>query len=147
MEAFTALIVIAAAILYIIMIVKFFQIASDVKDLRRNIYPNKSDYFEKDYDRFYFLAFNGYKDEAKKLLLTMIWGDSYMIAMKFSENESSFDTYLEKLKSEYQKYFDLLGEEFPDYNLLKNNLKLLQKKSQSMSMWNRPEADDSVNKQ
>jgi hypothetical protein len=129
-ETIITLVLVAVAILWIVMIVKFFRIVSDVRDLKMMYRPKKSSHLDKELDYFYFLAFNGYKDEAKRLLLSMIWESSNMKVMISGGNKKSeYDAYYEDLKRKCQKYFDLLGEEFPDYNLLKNNLKKKKKKS------------------
>lgn len=98
-------------ILTISMIVKFFQIAKDLNFLKQK--------GEFEYDSFNFLIANGYKDEAKRVVLRKVWNDYWMQFLRDSENNKQFDTHYNKLKDRYIEEFKMLQEEFPKYDNLR----------------------------
>ncbi len=102
---------IAYLILTISMIVKFFQIAKDLNFLKQK--------GEFEYDSFDFLIANGYKDEAKRVLLRKIWTDYWMRFLRDCETNEQFDLHYNKLKDRYIEEFKMLQEEFPKYDNLR----------------------------
>ena len=97
-------------IISIAMIVKFFQIASDIKDLKEKSC--------KENDSIDFLIANGYKVEAKIKLLRDVWNDPLMYHLKGKLTKEVFDLHYPKLREKYIKKFTRLGEDFPSYDNL-----------------------------
>lgn len=97
-------------VISIAVLVKFFQIATDVKDLKEKFWDEKDD--------VEFLIANGYKEEAKRKLLKMVWSDQLMNPLKSRPTKDVFDLNYPKLKEKYNKKFIRLGEEFPTYDNL-----------------------------
>ena len=102
--------------LSIIVLVKYFQIARDIKLLRKNFpLPMSLNSFE---SNFYFLVFNGYKDEARRLLFSKIWDDKRMDDFVLKFDIDSFERNYEKIKADYTRFFLLMDEEFPSYDII-----------------------------
>ena len=100
-------------IISIAVLVKFFQIATDVKHLKEKALL--------DNDSVDFLIANGYKEEAKRQLLRIVWNDQLMKPLKDRPTKEVYDLNYPKLKEKYNKKFIRLGEEFPIYdNLIQN---------------------------
>lgn len=111
-------ILIISAVLAIIILIKFFQIANNLRSLNekfKNVTQIANDvrfikqrtdgelnYLTEDRSKgeLEFLIVNGYKDEAKRMLLRKVWN---------LKSESSY----EKLKQEYNHYFIKIGLAFP----------------------------------
>ena len=103
-----------AGIVYLIitisMIVKFFQIAKDLNYLK-----------EKKTESFNFLISNGYKDEAKKVLLKEVWESDTMYNLRLSLNNKDFDVNYDIVKAKFKEKFNRLGEDFPKYEYFRPN--------------------------
>ncbi len=97
-------------IISIAVLIKFFQIATDVKDLKEKFWDEK--------DSIDFLIANCYKEEAKRKLLKMVWNDQLMYPLKGKPTKEVFDLHYPKLKEKYNKKFMRLGEDFPTYDNL-----------------------------
>jgi len=123
MEDFLIVITIIAAIISIIILIKFFQIAKDLKSVNaklnhiRHIASDVND-IRLGVDRgayskneLLFLIANGYKDEAKRMLLRKVWED---------KREYTF----EKMEQMYGEYFAQIGEPFPDEAIFKKKEKV-----------------------
>jgi len=102
-------------VISIAVLMKFFQIATDVKDLKAKFWDEK--------DSVDFLIANGYKEEAKRKLLKMVWNDQLMNPLKSRPTKEIYNLHYPKLKEKYNKKFIRLGEDFPTYNnlILKEN--------------------------
>lgn len=118
MEDSYIVIFVISAIVSIIVLIKFFQMANDLRSLNekvRNITQIANDvhfikqrsdgelnYLNEDRSKgeLQFLIVNGYKDEAKRMLLRKIW------------NQKGDYSYTD-LKNEYNHYFIKIGVSFP----------------------------------
>jgi hypothetical protein len=112
------LILIISGVLGIIILIKFFQIASDLKSINEKFkfviqlandvrfIKNRNDgelnYLTEDRSKgeIQFLIVNGYKEEARRMLLRKVWT---------LKSEISY----EELKQEYNNFFIKIGEAFP----------------------------------
>lgn len=106
MEDFLIVTTIIAAIISIIVLIKFFQIAKDLNYIKQKI--DRETYSKNEVS---FLIANGYKDEAKRMLLRKVWE----VKDKYPYN---------KIKSSFSKYFAQIGEPFPDEAIFKNKEKV-----------------------
>jgi len=102
---------IVSIIISILVIVKFFQLAKDVKCLNENFGNGK--------DSLDFLIINNFKEEAKRILLRQIWDEDEMYSLRNNPTIKEFDRSYNYLKNKYDAYFIAIGEPFPTYNCLK----------------------------
>jgi hypothetical protein len=109
-EEIILLIGIISLIISIVILIKFFQIASNVKDLK------EKSWFEM--DSFDFLIANNYNEEAKRKLLRQVWNDQLMNPLKNKPTKETFDLHYPRLKEKYNEKFIRLGEDFPKYDKL-----------------------------
>jgi len=102
---------IVSIIISILVIVKFFQLAKDVKCLNENFGNGK--------DSLDFLIINNFKEEAKRILLRQIWDEDDMYSLRNNPTIKEFDRSYNYLKNKYNPYFIRIGETFPTYDCLK----------------------------
>jgi len=106
---------IAYLIITISMIIKYFEMAKNIKCLNEN-FGNGNDSLE-------FLIINDFKEEAKRILLREIWDEDEMYALRNNPSNNptikEFDRSYNYLKNKYDAYFIAIGEPFPTYNCLK----------------------------
>jgi hypothetical protein len=70
-------------------------------------------------DSLDFLISNGYKEEAKRIILRKIWEDDEMYVIRKSKIEDpKRQIAYEKLKSKFVRYFTRIGEDSPLYDKL-----------------------------
>ncbi|MDH6355232.1 hypothetical protein M2132_001570 [Dysgonomonas sp. PH5-45] len=126
MDILFIIILLVIGILQIILFFKIWGMTNNVRALKgkpHHIMPRCSDemplsQFKSD---FYFLSCNGYKDEAKRLLLSRIWECSDMATLIRCKNLKTFDETYANLKSAYSYFFEYIGEEFPTYNQIRKD--------------------------
>jgi hypothetical protein len=104
-------------LLQIILFFKIWGMTNDVRDLREFKFPKTLEGQNK-HDRFLFLIYNGYKEEAKRFILSRIWADYNMLYFRNTTDMDWAKQYFGRLKEKYKKEFELLGEEFPAYELI-----------------------------
>ncbi len=114
---FIILIYVCMAVLYAILIVKFFQMARDLRALKQKGLPCMKDVEDKAFFEFRFLWFNGYKDEALRFLRARIWDNNHLLDMMGrTNNRERFDSIYANLKREFERYANILGDQFPTYD-------------------------------
>ena len=120
---FTAVIMLVFGVLQIILFFKVLGMTNNVKKIQDKMdYPFNTRRANFDYD-FMFYLYNNKKNEARDLLLKTMWDGYFIPRMIRAENKDKFDENYSRLKNEYGKYFDMLGEEFPSYDNIRNNIK------------------------
>lgn len=98
-------------ILSICMIVKFFEMAKNIKVLKEISSEN---------DSINFLIANGYIIEAKRKLCRKVWNDwDKATSSIYNENEEVRNSIYNRLKEKYNDLFISIGEVFPTYDNLR----------------------------
>lgn len=123
MEQIMSIILIVFAVLQIILFFKVWGMTNNVKKIQDKMdYPFNTRRSNFDYD-FMFYLYNSKKSEAKDLLLKTMWDGYFIPRMIRAESLEKFNEDYARLKNEYGKYFELLGEEFPTYDNIRSRIK------------------------
>lgn len=118
-----SIILLVFGVLQIILFFKLWGMTNNVsKILRKLSYPYHKELSSEPSEEefmFLYLFYNKGKEAAKEQLVKMIWCTEDIKTMLTTENENLFNAARNGLKNRYERFYQMLGEEFPSFDDLR----------------------------